>query len=407
MKLTKKIIDAAQYDGSGYKGNAKGRYVLWDDKLTGFGLRINPAGKKSFVLSYRVHGRKRLITLGNYGVLTLDQARDIAKKYLVLANEGRDPLEERQKAARGEAFKELCTQYLERYAKPQKRSWKDDERRINKRLLPQWANWKIVNIRHADVATLHSKIGVDHPYEANRVVELISKMFQLAKKWGFVPDNFNNPAIGIDHFKEKKRDRWVTPEELPRLTQAINAESNLYAKQALWLYLLTGARKSEILKAKWEHLDWNRKELKLPETKADRIHYIPLSASALEVLRNTPKLEANPYIIPGLKPGAHLVNIDKPWQRVRKAAGVNDVRLHDLRRTVGSWLAQAGNSLHLIGRVLNHSSQSTTAIYARFGEDHVRKALEDHGNKLFGIAGEKPSADVVTIGESKKRVRNG
>ena len=172
------------------------------------------------------------------------------------------------------------------------------------------------------------------------------------------------------------------------------------------MYLLTGARKSELLQAQWVHVDWDRSELKIPDTKAGRVHYIPLSGPALALLREIPKAEGNPFILVGRGPrGAtaeekaktptHLVNISKPWNRVRKAAGVEDVRLHDLRRTVGSWLAQSGNSLHLIGRVLNHSNQSTTAVYARFGEDSVRAALEQHGAKIMGAAGVTPSATAI------------
>jgi integrase len=247
------------------------------------------------------------------------------------------------------------------------------------------------------VAALHRKIGKAHPYEANRTLALLSKMFELARRWGFVPEGHPNPARDIDRFREEKRDRWVTPEELPRLAQAINEEPNESARFALWLYLLTGARKTELLTARWEHIDWTRAELKLPDTKAGRVHYLPLSAPALALLREIPRLEGNPFVLPGKVPGACLVNISKPWNRVRAAAGVTDVRLHDLRRTVGSWLAQAGNSLHLIGRVLNHSNQSTTAVYARFGEDSVRAALEQHGARIMGAAGLTPTAEITEL----------
>ena len=131
-------------------------------------------------------------------------------------------------------------------------------------------------------------------------------------------------------------------------------------------------------------------------TKSGRPHYVPLSEEAREILRSLPREEGNPYVFQGTKPGRHLVNIDKPWRRVRAAAGIEDVRLHDLRRTMGSWLAQAGNSLHLIGRVLNHSTPSTTQVYARFGDDHVRAAIESYGKRLMGAAGRRPRAPVIS-----------
>ena len=178
---------------------------------------------------------------------------------------------------------------------------------------------------------------------------------------------------------------------------AIDEEPNVYARSALWLYLLTGMRKQELLKAKWKDIDWERNELKLEQTKAGRVHYVPLSGPALAILQTVPRQEANPYIFAGAKKGRHLVNINKPWFRVRDRAGVPDVHLHDLRRTVGSWLAQAGNDLHLIGKVLNHSNLSTTAIYARFSQDVVHKAMDEHATRIMAAAGKTQPAEVVEL----------
>lgn len=403
MRLTTRAIDAAQYTGT---NNA--RCALWDDEVPGFGLRIYPSGRKAFVLSYRVAGRKRQITLGTYGVRTLEQARKDARAALAKVETGTgDPLAERQRARQGETVRELCDAYLTRHA-INKRSGPDDQRRIDRHILPAWGNIRAVAITRADVARLHTRIGKATPYEANRVLSLVSKLFNLARIWGYVPDNLANPARDIDRFQEVRRDRWLASDELPALAKAINEEPNQSARVALWLYLLTGARKTELLTARWDDVDWTRGELRLPDTKAKRVHYIPLSAPALALLRDVPRVEGCPYILPGRPPAepgqphGHLVNITKPWYRVRAAAGVENVRLHDLRRTVGSWLAQAGNSLHLIGRVLNHSSTATTAIYARFGEDAVRAALEQHGARILGAAGLTPEAEVTEIGTRRK-----
>jgi integrase len=447
-RLTKRTIDAATYTG---ENNA--RCVLWDDDPPGFGLRLFPSGKRSFVLSYRLNNRKRLLTLGTYGALTLDQARKLARRELAKVEAGTaDPLEERQKATRGETVADLCAAYMERHA-PTKKSGTDDQRRIDRYILPAWRNLKAAAIKRADVAALHAKVGKRGPYEANRVLALLSKMFELARRWEYVPEDHVNPARDIDRFRETKRDRYVTPAELPHLAAAINAEPNESARNALWLYLLTGARKSELLKARWDDVDTERAELRLADTKAGRTHYIPLSGPALALLREIPHQHGNPYILPGAKLGESLVNVSKPWLRVKAAAtlarwreepevaalidrlteartatkskhtakdwtptptlaeireaaatealdlppAIDDVRLHDLRRTVGSWLAQAGNSLHLIGRVLNHSNASTTQVYARFGEDSVRAALEQHGARIMGAAGLTPTAEVAPL----------
>jgi len=444
--------------------------VLWDGDPPGFGLRLFPSGKRSFVLSCRVNSRKRLLTLGAYGALTLDQARRLARRELAkVESGGADPLEERQKATRGETVADLCTAYMERHGNA-KKSGGDDQRRIDRYILPAWRNMKAAAIKRADVAALHSRIGkAGKPYEANRVLALLSKMFELARRWGYVPDDRINPARDIDRYKEQKRDRRITPAELPHLAAAINAEPNASARFALWLYLLTGARKSELLIARWDDIDEVRAELRLADTKAGRTHYIPLSGAALALLRAIPRTPGNPYILPGKGPRgataeakaaapAPLVNITKPWLRVKAAAAlarwrevpgvaalidrlteqraaskskhaakgwtptpspaeireaaaaeaialpraIDDVRLHDLRRTVGSWLAQAGNSLQLIGRVLNHSNTSTTQVYARFGEDTVRTALEQHGARIMGAAGLAPTAELVEVYDNQR-----
>ncbi len=381
MTLTKSIIDKLEYSKD--KGS---QLIHWDRALPGFGVRVYPTGKKSFVLSYRHQGRQHIKVIGKYGVLTLDQAKDRARKHLASLIDRKDPFESTE--GKTITFREFGAIYLERYAKQHKKTWREDQRRIEKYLVPAFGTCRLGAITRADVAHLHFSIGRDHPYAANRLVEQISKMFELAKTWGFLPDEHSNPSRGIKPYKEIKRDRWVKQDELPRLAAAITQETNFFGKTAIWLYLLLGVRRDELLRAKWEDVDWERQELRLPDTKSGTIHYVPISAPALAILLTLPKEENNPYLLPGEKRGHHLVNIQKIWNRIRKSAGVEDVRLHDLRRTLGSWLAQSGNSLHLIGKILNHKNPSTTAIYARFGQDNVREALEQHGQKLMRIAGE-------------------
>lgn len=378
MKLTKTVIDGARYSGS-----AGERVVLWDDEIPGFGLRIYPSGKRAYVLSYRSNGRKRLMTIGPHGVFTLQQARDRSRQLCSQVIGKSDPLAERKRAALGETVADLCRDFMERHSKMNKKSWKEDERRITRYIVPAFGNHKVKGIHRADVASLHHKIGKNSVYEANHTINLLSKMFSLAETWGFLDEGAPNPARKIEKYPTTKRDRWVTPEELPRLAEAVEQEGNLYARFAVWLYLLTGLRKQEVLSLRWDQIDFTRNELGLPDTKSGRPHYLPLSGPAIRLLEKIPRLDGNPYVIPGHKKGCHLVNITKPWVRIRERAHIEDVRLHDLRRTVGSWLAQAGNSLHLVARVLNHTSLETTKIYARFGQDQVREALERHGNLIL------------------------
>jgi len=383
--LTKRLIDSLTYTRA-----APARQMHWDEAVKGFGVRVYPNGEKSYVFSYRHQGRKRLIALGRVTELTLDQARDQALTHkLGLRQEDVDPLAQREKALLGDTVAQLCTAYLERYAKLRKRSWRDDEQRINKYLLPAWGPLKAAALKRMDVAAVHRRVGAEHPYAANRIVELVSKMFELARVWGIVDEDHPNPGRRIEAFREVKRDRWVTADEMPRLGAAIRAEPDIYVRAAICMYLLTGVRKTELLKARWRDIDWHREEWSLPETKNGRPHLLPLSRPAVKLLKSLPREDGNPYIFHGALAGRPLVNISKPWLRIRAAAGIPDVRLHDLRRTVGSMLAQNNQSLHLIGRVLNHQDSASTLVYARFGQNHVRAALETHSRGLvrsFGRA---------------------
>ena len=191
-KLTKALIDKASYEGS---NNA--RFILWDSELAGFGLRLYPSGKKSFVLQYRFNGQRKLITLGYYGALTLHTARDIARVKLTCAIQGNDPLAEKKRLNQGETVGDLCEYYLERHAKNHKKSWRDDEQRIKGKIIPAFGARRIRDINRAHIAVFHSKLGKDTPYEANRVLALLSVMFGLAKHWVFLVLVVCSPGLPI------------------------------------------------------------------------------------------------------------------------------------------------------------------------------------------------------------------
>jgi integrase len=385
-----------------YRGPAPRRDIRYcDPTIPGLGLRLYPSGKKAFVLRYRSHGRERLMVLGRLGVLTLEQARKKARRERDRL-ETVDPLDERAKRRSGSTVREVLESYIERYGKVHRKTWGDDKSRFDRHVIPRLGARQAASIRRRDVEALHHRIGKQHgPYEANRTIETLRAAFYWG---GVVDDEDKNPArfarkresIGIRRFPEVKRERYVTREELPALAKAIDSEDDPYARAALWLYMLTGLRKRELLRIRRADIDWQRKEVRIGETKAGRPLYLPLSEPAIALLRELPELAENPYVFPGRRRGQHLVNVDKAWRRAREAADIKDVRLHDLRRTLGSWLAQAGNSLHLIGRVLNQTSPAATQIYARFSQDSVREAMERTASNMLAIA-KQEKADVVAI----------
>jgi integrase len=381
--LTKRAVDQARYSSNGAHG--RGHHVLWDSSVRGFGLRVHPSGRKTFVVFYRAAGRKRLLSLGGYPELTVDQARRLAREKLLTVAGGADPVEDaRKERQRSVTFGELARRFLEEHAKVHKKSVRDDEQRIEDYLEKAWGPKPAASVRRADVAELHLKIGTKAPYSANRTLSLVSKIFNWGAIAGILPEGHPNPARGLVRFKECSRDRFLSPDEAGQLLGAIDAEPNVYIRAFFWLSLLLGTRKNELLRARWEDVDLNGAVLRLPETKALhagrrlRAHHIPLSEPAMKIFRTLPRESGNPFVFPGMREGQSLVNVEKAWNRARQMASVRDVRFHDLRRTVGSWLAQRGASLGLIGAVLNHTQSQTTAIYARFGEANTREALEGH-----------------------------
>ncbi|MDQ3606990.1 MAG: tyrosine-type recombinase/integrase, partial [Gemmatimonadota bacterium] len=345
----------------------------------------------SFVLRYRAGGRRhRLLTLGRYGALTVQQARERARRALVEVGDGSDPLEERRSGRKALTVAELTPIYLERHAKREKRSWKEDVRRLDRYVLPALGSRKLEAVTRQDVQRLHADISETAPTEANRTLALVSVIYSKAAEWGYLADDAPNPTRRVKPNRERSRDRWVNPAELPRLLVAIDAEEDPYAKAAFKLYLLTGLRRSELLGLEWRNVDFELRTVYLPQTKANRPHTVPLSQPAVKVLRELPRMLRNPYVFPGRGGVGHLHDLKRSWARVRKAAELEDVRLHDLRRTVGSMLAVNGASLPLIGKLLNHSNSKTTQVYARFHDDPVRAALEAHAARIAaaGVPGE-------------------
>jgi hypothetical protein len=220
MKLTKAFADSAEYEGRRLSSGWS-RCVFWDDEVPGFGLRVYPSGKKAFVVSYRARGLKRQATLGSYGKLTIQQARVRAKKMLVSVLDGADPVEEKREARAAATFADLAERYLEVHARPKKRplSVKTDEGLLKNHTLPRLGRRKVKDIDRADVSALHHALR-ETPTQANRVVALLSKMFNLAEKWGYRP-GYSNPARHVDRYKEQPKERFLSAAELAKLGEAL------------------------------------------------------------------------------------------------------------------------------------------------------------------------------------------
>ena len=244
-----------------YLGTKNAQCIYWDRQLPGFGVRVFPSGRRMFVCSYRVQGRKRLATLGRGDVLRLDVARKKAVSYLGQVAEGVDPQAPKESIKAAGTVKSLAETYIRRHAKLKKSTWVEDESYLARHLIPRFGTRLALTITTDDMAALHAEIGSKHPYAANRLLEVVRKMYNLGRKWGLVPHDKANPASGVERFPETKRRRFVTPDELPQLSKAIDQEADEYVRHAIWLLLLTGLRRGELLGAKWSDIDWKQRTL--------------------------------------------------------------------------------------------------------------------------------------------------
>ena len=373
--------------------------IMWDSDLAGFGVKVTPSGRRSYFLYYRTdQGQQRRPSIGLHGAIKPEAAREIAKRWLAQVAQGKDPSQERQDSRAAPTVKELADRYLVEHADTRKKgsSAANDRRLIEKRIVPAIGSKKVAAIARTDIVALHHGLRKT-PYEANRTLALLSKMFSLGERWGLRPDG-SNPAKNIDRFKEEKRERYLSSEEIKRLWDVLISEEaeGMVSKSALLaikLLMLTGRRLNEVLKLEWSHVDLEKGWLRLPDTKSGSLT-VALGASALQLLHeacevaqkadNDDKVvpisgavrgsRTSRYVIPGHVKGQPLINIQKPWQKIRKAAALPDVRLHDLRHTYASVAAGLGMSLPLIGKLLGHKEQATTARYAHLSQDPVRIA---------------------------------
>jgi integrase len=281
-------------------------------------------------------------------------------------------------------FGDLVDRYMAEYSRIHKRprSIADDEYYLAHYVPPTWRTRRLSDISRADVGRLHAGLSKDHGrYAGNHTVRLLRAMLNWARDRGVLRGD--NPAR-IKLFAEKRRERFLTPEELIKVNAALLEEPDWRWRAYFPLTLMLGTRKSELLAARWADVDLAQRTLRLPETKAGRPHLLPLPQAAAEMLAALPSRGKSEHVFPGVGAAGHVMEPAKAWQRVRARAGVVDVRIHDLRHTLASWLVAAGYGLPLIGRALNHAQVATTERYAHLALDSVRTALEKNAALMFG-----------------------
>lgn len=381
VKITKRTVDAQL-------PKEKTTY-LWDSNLSGFGVKILPSGKKTYLVQYRIGGRRgrtRRYTIGVHGAITTDQARNEAKKLLAQVSMDVDPAAQRDKAKQAHTVGDLLDRFLSEYVETKLSPRTQVEYETVIRLkIPQW--FKRLAIHEPitrDISRIHQGMN-DMPTRANKTLSVLSKFFNWCEQQGYRNDH-TNPCRHVKKYREVPRQRYLSQAEQQRLGDALRRAgkqnfATIYTIEAIRMLLFTGARLREILDLKWEYIRSDEGILMLPRSKTGP-KTIYLNPQSLEVLERIPRQHDNPFVFCGLQAGQPIINIQKPWRRIRELADLEDVRLHDLRHTFASIAVINGMSLPLLGALLGHSKPSTTARYAHLAADPLKVAASQVGTNI-------------------------
>lgn len=345
----------------------------YDTKVRGLGIYVTRKGVKTYFVYRKVEGRPTRIILGRIDEISLEKARAKAQDIHSQIAEGINPQEKKHAIRQEITFRELWELYLERHAIPHLACTRN-QRGIYRLYLSKWADKKISLISSNNVRELHQQIGRDvGTVRANHVHALIRGMYNKAIEWGW---NKPNPAYAVKRFKESSRERFLSAQEMKAFLAALDREPNETMRDYLYISLFTGARRSNVQAMRWQDIDTQSAQWVIPVTKNGKPHIIPLVAQALDILTRRRLKTNSEWVFPSRSKSGHLKNPCAVWEEVLKRAGITNLRIHDLRRTLGSWQAALGANSYVIGKSLGHSSQHATAIYARLDLNPVRASLD-------------------------------
>jgi integrase len=373
-----------------------GKKITYDSEVAGFGCRVYASGARTFVLNYRTHGRReRRITIGSFPDWKTAAARGEAAELKKIVDRGGDPLGDTKAARAAPTVGDLCNRFLAEYLPRKRPSTQHTYRlQIENEIRPALGRLKVAEVTFRDVDGLHRKLNArGTPYRANRVLALLSRMFTMSVRWQWRTDN---PCRGVERNQEHRRRRYLSADELARLTVALARHPDQQSANIIRLLLLTGARRGEVLAARWANFNAGFDIWVKPgaTTKQKTEHQVPLNAPARQLLtelRSQTSADAE-WLFPR-SDGSHRRDVKDAWASLCRAANINDARVHDLRHTYASVLASAGHGLKIIGELLGHTQPSTTDRYAHLFDDPLRVATERAGAILSG----QPSAEIMPI----------
>jgi integrase len=357
-----------------------------DTQVVGLKLQVSKGGRKFFLLRYTFNKQKRAIKVGEYGPLSLNEARQRANELKAMIGRGIDPQEERRLQQQVPTFGDFVREHYLPYAYANKRTARSDESKLRLHLLPLLQHRKLDQIATTDLQRYFDQLRIKYtPATANRHLSLLSRMLKLAVTWGFLD---KNPAVGIRKAQENnERHRYLSDEEIVRLLEALRGDQNPVAAAFFEFLLYTGVRKGEALAAKWEHVDLHKRVWFLPRTKNGKARHVILNPLAVELLQRQGRVPGNPYLFPGKVAGQPLNNPQKCFNRALRQAGISDFRIHDLRHTHASIAINNGASLYEVQNLLGHSQAKTTTRYAHLADETLRRVSDKVSKTILNAIG--------------------
>ena len=382
-RITKRAVDAL--------APAERERIVWDDDIKGFGVRVHPTGRKVYIVKYRHEGRSVKVTIGPHGPVTPAAARARAAEIVTLAKTGRDVSGKTLGQGSSATVSELCERFMKEYAPGHLKSNTARLYRkiIENRILPRLGKRRVSDIGKNDVAGLHHEMR-DVPGHANRTLSVLSRMLNLAEVWEMRPEGAN-PCRHVKKYPERRRERFLSDDEYRRLGGALrDGEREGFVSReaiaAIRLLMLTGCRSGEIMSLRWEYVDLEMGELRLPDSKTGS-KVVHLGDPALAVLRGILRVEGEPWVLPGAKRGTHIAYLHDSWTRILGRAEIENLRIHDLRHSFASGGLLVGEGLPMIGKLLGHNKVQTTARYAHLANDPLKSAANRIASRIAEVAG--------------------
>ncbi|MBK9145148.1 MAG: tyrosine-type recombinase/integrase [Candidatus Melainabacteria bacterium] len=382
------------------------RQDYYDTDIKELLVQVTSSGTKTFYVRRKIDGVSHRIKIGRFPATNVEDARKQAREILSSIDKGINPQDKKREQREELTLGELFELYIEEYAKKRCSTWKDIKENF-RRYLSHWADRKLSSIKKTDVQQWVNKLGNKSIHTANRNYDNLRAMYGWAIKLGYFSKE--NPCKGVDKFKTHSRERFLMPDERDRFLAAVHAYPDETIRDYILVSLGTAARKSNVLAMRWDEIDFTLEQWRIPRTKNDEPLTIGLTEKVLDILRRRKKQSNSEWVFPSDQGSAsgHLETPNKAFKKIVAEAGMKDFRIHDLRRTMGSYLAIQGTSMQMIGKALGHKSQAATAVYARLTNDPVRLAMEAAQKVLFEGEGlERPSDENVvpfTEGEKSKK----